>query len=403
MIRPIFLILIFLYTNSCKREDVKGTPEIKDDATLFVCGDQGTCSAISAKTGKVKWQTKVSAPNILSSPTSENGLVFISSSEFGTKGKLIALDIETGKEVRSFSTPGIIFSTPLISEGKIYFGSWLPVTFSEFHSVDAKSGKLMWTSRISSYFRDSSPTIYDNKVIFSTRDGLEMLNKENGMTQTNPTTASTNLKLKTSEVSAGFGPLEFSSPCVSGNYAYLVASNGFAIPTEPIFEIYNLITNKADWKFTLPASISVSSPTVYNDLVFFNDHNYIYAVGTKSHDTKWKFKFPNLENHEDYPYGSPTVQDGVVYIISLGSLFAIDAATGTEKWRYSNYLSSSPIYYGSIIYVNSKTDTHAINAENGQLLWKHPLESNESGITSSPIIINNKKEVFHSGINGNHQ
>jgi len=400
-----FFIFFILSIASCKKQDPdkSGIEPEEDNVTLFVCGDKGTCSAINAKTSEIKWQVNLPEANILSSPTSENGLIFIASTGFNKMGKVIALDIKTGKQVWTFSTPGTILSTPLISDGKIYFGSWLPVTFSQFHSVDAKSGSLIWTSQLLSYYRDSSPTIHNDKIIFSTRDGLEILNKENGISLKSSTNNLSNRKLKKTQETHGLEPLVFSSPCISGDYAYLVTSNGFAEASEPAFEIHDLSANNVEWRFPLPVSLTVSSPTVYNNLVFFNDHNHIYAVDVKSHDTKWKFKFPNLENHRDYPYGSPTVQDGVVYIISLGSLFAIDALTGVEKWHYANQLSSSPLYYNSVIYVNSTTHTHAINAKNGQLLWKHALDSNEHEITSSPVIIKNEKEVFHSGISGNHQ
>ena len=75
----------------------------------------------------------------------------------------------------------------------------------------------------------------------------------------------------------------------------------------------------------------------------------------------------------DEVYSSPTVVDGVLYIGSVDrNLYAVDASTGTERWRYTadGAVTSSPAVADGTVYVGSNDmRVHAVDALSGARRW----------------------------------
>ncbi len=71
--------------------------------------------------------------------------------------------------------------------------------------------------------------------------------------------------------------------------------------------------------------------------------------------------------------GSPAIEDGIVYIASLGTyLYAIDQQTGQEKWKTKSRMpiaSSPAVADGRVYYVSSTGALAALDAATGQLAW----------------------------------
>ena len=76
-------------------------------------------------------------------------------------------------------------------------------------------------------------------------------------------------------------------------------------------------------------------------------------------------------------YGAPAIENGMLYVTSKhGELFAIDAATGKQAWRFnlSDYVvRSSPAVVDGVVYVGGGFNLFAVDAETGKQLWKVPL------------------------------
>jgi eukaryotic-like serine/threonine-protein kinase len=72
-------------------------------------------------------------------------------------------------------------------------------------------------------------------------------------------------------------------------------------------------------------------------------------------------------------YASPTVHADVVYVGSSdGHLYALDAASGTERWRASlgGAVDAAPAVAGGMVFVGSRDGNfHALDAAEGTLLW----------------------------------
>ena len=97
-------------------------------------------------------------------------------------------------------------------------------------------------------------------------------------------------------------------------------------------------------------------------------------------------------------HASPAVVDGVVYIGSWDrNLYALDAATGAERWRYTTGndttiynqigIASSAAVVDGVVFVGARDGHfHVVDAKTGTLRWTH---DNKGGWTiASPAVKN---------------
>jgi len=73
-------------------------------------------------------------------------------------------------------------------------------------------------------------------------------------------------------------------------------------------------------------------------------------------------------------FSAPVLANGVVYVGSTGgNLLALDAATGTVRWKHSigQFLNdTTPVVVGRVVFVAAnRTQVYALDTTNGKLLW----------------------------------
>jgi outer membrane protein assembly factor BamB len=79
---------------------------------------------------------------------------------------------------------------------------------------------------------------------------------------------------------------------------------------------------------------------------------YLYAVDAETGKEKWRFE----TGYDDkWP---PSIADGVVYFRGKGLLYALDSKTGKEKWRFcleeeGDSVSASPAIADGVLYLRS--------------------------------------------------
>jgi len=121
------------------------------------------------------------------------------------------------------------------------------------------------------------------------------------------------------------------------------------------------------WKFKTGGR--VYSPAVSDGVVYFGSgNNHLYAVDAETGEEKWKFE------SGDSICSSPKVSDGVVYFGSGDNhLYALDAKTGEEKWKFGTRRSvrSIPAVSDGMVYFGSN-DKHlyAVDIKTGKEKWK---------------------------------
>jgi outer membrane protein assembly factor BamB len=172
------------------------------------------------------------------------------------------------------------------------------------------------------------------------------------------------------------GPVR-SSPVVAGGVVYIGSSDG---------AVYAIEARSGDirWRRDLGSAVS-STPAVWNGLVIAAAlDGRVFALRAADGRPAWTFRTSaprpliwGFESGETW-ISSPAVAGGVVLIGSRdGNVYALDATTGKERWRYGAdaRVYSSPAVAGNAVFVGAQDGTlHAIDRLSGRGLWHFETE-----------------------------
>lgn len=156
---------------------IYATPLVMDQLVV-VSGTDGNVYCVNAKNGKLQWSHATGYP-IVSSAAGWKDRVIIA----GSDGHCRALALQSGKVLWDYdSVNNFVETTPLVNDGKVYFGSWGNVVYA----LDVQTGKPAWTWKNGHTNRMFSaaacwPVIAGNQLFIVSPDKyMTALNKENG-------------------------------------------------------------------------------------------------------------------------------------------------------------------------------------------------------------------------------
>jgi eukaryotic-like serine/threonine-protein kinase len=348
---------------------------------------QGTFRSDSARNGVYAsgtkdalagWEWRVqTGGDVNSSPTIVRGVVYVGSGD----GLLYALDVRSGATRWTFDAGSPVASSPAVADGRVFVGA----RNGAYFAVDAATGKRVWTFRTgadlplawgheSGDHFTSSPVVAGGRVIFGGGDGvLYTLD------------AATGKELRRART----GGRIRSSPAVSGDRVVVGSFDGYVW-------CYSLKTGAELWRFAT-AGVQLesgkfgydrrsvqSSPAIAGGTVFIGARDgFLYAIDLATGKEKWHF-----DHRISWVNASAAVDDGIVYTASSDAAFvqALDAATGVEKWHVTSDVPvwSSPALSGGHLYVGDWIGRlHAIDRRDGARQW---LFRTGSMILSSPAV-----------------
>ena len=143
----------------------------------------------------------------------------------------------------------------------------------------------------------------------------------------------------------------------------------------------NAKTGLEKWHFETGGLVR-SHPALAKDAVYFtSDDGFLYALEAASGQQLWKLDIGNaitarqaLGMRYDYLQSSPVIDQGLIYTGSVdGNLYAVDAFTGQEKWRFqaAGKIRSSPVVANDLVYVGDWTDIlYALDSQTGMEKWR---------------------------------
>jgi outer membrane protein assembly factor BamB len=260
-----------------------------------------------------------------------------------------------------FKTNGRVYSSALIVDEVIYFGSG----DHNFYAVAKKTGEKIWEFKTEGAVH-SSATTYQNMVYFSSADGnLYTLDKTNG-------------KLiwkfaSKGEKSYGLWDYYLSSPKVANGVIFWGSGDGHLYAIDGT-------NGSLKWKYKTD-DIVHASPVIDGNKVYFGSFDgYFYALNKSDGAVIWKF---NTIGDTYFPKGeiqkSALVHDGIVYFGSRDyNIYALDIETGTGKWNMKEdggWIIATPTAYKENVYFGT-SDGHvfyAMNKKSGKIVWKIPL------------------------------
>ena len=170
----------------------------------------------------------------------------------------------------------------------------------------------------------------------------------------------------------------WSSPVYEGGAVFIGSDDGSLWSLD-------LDTLKPNWKVDTGGRIR-STPEIADGSVYFvSDDGFLYSVAISDGSRSWRFDLrsagiervlPSIHPPYAYDYlsSSPTVHQGMVFVGSAnGTLYAIEAATGKEKWHFKtgDRIRSTPRVHQNRVYFGS-WDHHlyALSIENGKQVWR---------------------------------
>ena len=278
-------------------------PPVIAQGIIYTGTFSGQVYAIDAANGLEIWRYNVKSP-IVGGMALNNSTLFLGTSA----GKLHALDIsgDYPSEVFTFSTGGAIWSTPVVNNGTVYFGS----LDHNLYAVDATTGQTKWVFKASGEIA-ATPLVFSGIVYIGSLDN------------------------KLYAVYADTGQLKWVFE-EAGNWFWSNAlySNGTIYAGSLDHYVYAIDAGNGTPAWPEPFKTSgriLSSPLVIGaTLVVASEDGKVFGINLIDGSEKWQI------DAKSKILSSLNSMGNIIYInTQLNGLWAIDGRTGVVIWRVS--------------------------------------------------------------------
>ncbi|MFN0243577.1 MAG: PQQ-binding-like beta-propeller repeat protein [Planctomycetota bacterium] len=181
----------------------------------------------------------------------------------------------------------------------------------------------------------------------------------------------------------------WSSPAERDGHVYFGSADG---------SVYAVRAKSGERAWSTPTGGAVMArPTIAGAHVFVpSDDGFLWKLDAASGAKLWTADLHGASVKRDLPHegvskydylaSAATIEESTVYVGSAdGKLYALDAATGAEKWKFETkgLVRSTPAIAGGLVVFGSNDGSvYAVNAR-GELAWKH---ATGDAVTSSPLV-----------------
>jgi outer membrane protein assembly factor BamB len=331
------------------------------------------------------WDYEAFIDEISSSPTIANGVLYFGTSEYS---EIYALDARTGDRLWGASTSYGSVGTPAVAYGNVYVAVSTGSSGRIF-AFNANGGSPLWNGGDGDI--PSAVTVADDAVyVASSHQGLQQYS---GLYALNSTTGGFVWQYHVPDW--GFGGM----PSVANGTVYVECDLGFCA--------FDAATGMLKWNYSSPEGFYFFTASVSNGVVYagaaldvYNGRlvslGAVYALDAATGTLLWQSPIAGTLGPADnliYP-GTPAVANGVVYLgtykpedKNFGCLYAIDAHSGAHLWQFKTGGSvSSPAVANGVVYFGSGDgNLYALDAKTGIPLWKY---TSGERYFSSPAVVN---------------
>ena len=194
----------------------------------------------------------------------------------------------------------------------------------------------------------------------------------------------------------------FASPAVADGVAYVGTTGG-------VFHAVKTADGSFAWTFSAGRAILGAARLDGDALYFTCDNGYLYKLERATGKEVWRYdlgdeRVPRILPHPavfdwDWHAPRPLVAGGMVFVGSGdGSFHAVDAASGTRRWRATTggKVRGGAALAGDRVIVGSADHfLYAFDRASGRELWKHDTEA---AIEDEPLAIGDRVFVGNRGI-----
>jgi outer membrane protein assembly factor BamB len=308
---------------------------------IFQLGDDGVLRAFNKKTGHVFWARRLGRL-AASSPAVVGKVVFacvLSRSGGAEGGRVAALDYATGHTRWSRDLPSRCESSPMLDNGKVFFGSQSGTVYA----LNASNGSVVWTYRAGGAVK-ASPTLSGGNLYFGDYSGhVQAVSERSG---------------RRVWISASEGALLGSGTFYST--AAVVYGRVFLGNTDGRVYAYDAATGRLDWAVQTGAYV-YASPAVTNapglgPTIYLGSYDgTFYALDARSGHVDWKF-----DAHGKIS-GSATIVGRTVYFADLGThrTYGLGISTGRPTFQIGTGAFDPVVSDGKNIYLTGLSGLYA--------------------------------------------
>jgi outer membrane protein assembly factor BamB len=284
---------------------------------LYLGTNGGRFMSVTPESGRIVWNREFGRC-IAASAAVSDGTVYVPMMgprpcRADTSGYLVALRADSGHEVWRFRA-GPIESSPLVSHGVVYVGSW----DHRVYAVDAAGGRVRWVFSTGDKVKGGA-SLGHGAVYIGSYDGrLYSLDARSGRLRW----------------SADAGAAIYATPSIAGGRVFVGTLGG----TISAFDARN---GNVVWSVRT-GSYVYSSAAVWRGVVYVGSYDHgLYALEAATGRVRWRFAAPGPIS------GTPTVVAGLVYVATCAICIAGQSQLGTQR-------------------------SYALDARTGRVVWTVP-------------------------------
>lgn len=328
---------------------------------------QGTAADRTVTSDELLWSTPDAQ-----FPTVVDGTVYASNNT-PSEPAIRALDAETGDLEWESDDELRVAQAPQVVDGRVFYSGGR----EQIQALDADSGDKLWTYPIDSL--GPSPTVAGGTVYAPENVRLHAIDVESGeeewmfeadgefdFIEAPPTVTQEKIYVGNDNgllwaIDRTDGSVEWQRQLQSRtNHAASVGDGVVFVGshTSDDASVYALDAEDGEilWEFPLLAGPLRGAITISGGTVFADSGEYLYAIDAETSEEQWRF---NHASDEESRFSSPTVAEGVVYLAGNDrTLYGINTLTGEEEWRFEHddrfeenrFFLDDPIVVDGVIY-----------------------------------------------------
>ncbi len=332
----------------------------------------GTAEGELPTEGKLRWSFRAN-DQVLSSPSFYDGGMLIGSDD----GWIYSLDPDTGSVNWKFKTGGLVQTTALIHGSRAYFGSADGKMYCIQLPGDDNVPFEIWSFDCGAQIF-SSAHYYSDSILFGCHDGNLYRLSLGGDLVWKTQIGNEIWASPTIDEGGGLayiGSIDGTFRCISLDdgsilwsfetvelYSSAALHNGllyFGGGEDDMFWALDADNGSVVWSFDVGYPI-YSSPTIYDDKVYFGSFEYCWCLPVNDPDASGMIEEDEVlwsTQTRDFQGGSsPLLNNNTLYIGSDDyNMYCMDATTGDILWNYTvkGYIYSSPVLHNGSIYFGS--------------------------------------------------
>jgi outer membrane protein assembly factor BamB len=254
---------------------------------------------------------------------------------------------------------GYLEAPAVVGGGKIVYASYGTRNGSDIFVRNARTGRLVWKKhyRHGSNFAGSAG-IFKGRVYITSHDGnIRCYLLRNGKIRFRKKIASAE-----------------SPPIGRGRYVYF--GDGPKGGDGKFYAI-DWRTGRTIWSFKAKGNISSGAALTRSTLYFSAYGGGVYALNRFNGKLRWKTTVRGARNNLVPFYSTPALGGGRLVVGGTdGSVYALDARDGAQKWRYDGdgyVYGSAAIWHKRVLLGDFGGGFYALSLKSGRQLWKHSL------------------------------